>query len=156
MKTVTRFKRKSRLSTLIDRAGGISAGVALRQAAANLAPMKAEGLSIVAGLVDELSALPAPETSELTEERLEQVYRFGLAVLDAVGPFDLPHLHRAAWGLCDLTDRYEAGVPFDWRLVDVHVRALRLFLSDPSGAGGAAFDQVIAELDRAAARQRPG
>lgn len=153
MKTVTRCKRKSRLSSSIDLSGGISVGVALKQAAKNLAPMKAPALALVADLAGQLEAL-APPTSEQTAERLEEVYRIGLAILDAIGPFDLPRLHRVAWGLCDLADRHDPVRPFDWRVVEVHIRALRLFLSVGAEADGAAFDEVIAGLDKAVARQR--
>ena len=155
MTVVTRFHRKSRLATLIKAPGGISAGVAVRRAAANLAPMRSEALAIVAGLVGELEALTPPRTPDETLDQLGEAYRLGLAVLHALGPFDLPHLHRAAWGLCELADRYDPGVGFDWRLVPVHARAMRLFLAGAEGGDVSAFDQVIAELDRAVAVQRP-
>ena len=156
MKTVTRCKRNARLSTIIDRPGGISVGVALKQASENLAPMKAKGLVIVSGLVTELEALPAPATPGQTEARLEQTYRIGLAILDAIGPFDLPYLQRAAWGLCDLSDRFVAGRPFDWRVVQVHTQALRLFLSSGPDTPAVAFDKVIEGLDKTVAHQRAG
>ena len=155
MKTVVRIKRKSRLSTLIDRAGGISVGVALKQAARNLAPMQEQALAIVADLTGQLEALTPPAPDQAAE-RLDEVYRIGLGILDAIGPFDLPRLHRVAWGLCDLVDRYDAARPFDWRVVEVHTRALRLFLSVGAEADGPAFDEVIAGLDKAVARQSAG
>ena len=155
MKPVTRIKRQSRLSTLIDRAGGISVGVALKQAARNLAPMQDQALAIVANLTARLEAL-TPPFPEQTSERLEDVYAIGLGILDAIGPFDLPRLQRVAWGLCDLVDRYDPARPFDWRVVEVHIRALRLFLSMGPDAGNAAFDEVIAGLDKAVARQSAG
>lgn len=153
MTTVTRIRRKSRLSSLIDRAGGISVGVALKQAARNLAPMKSQALEVVANLAGQLEAL-SPPSPEQTPERLEEVYAIGLGILDAIGPFEMPRLHRVAWGLCDLVDRYDPTRPFDWRVVEVHIRALRLFLSMGPDADGAAFDEVIAGLDKAVARQR--
>ena len=152
--TVIRFKRASRLSTLIDQTGGVSVGAAVQQAARNLAPMKAEGLKIAGDLVTELEALPARATSEQAQSHLEETYRIGLAILDAVGPFDLPYLQKAAWGLCDLSDGYDPDRPFDWRVVQVHVQALRLFVSAEPDTPAGAFDQIIDSLDKAAARQR--
>lgn len=134
MSVVTRIQRKSRLGTLIDQPGGLSVGVALAQAEANLAPLLAQSREIVAERVAELARLEAPPPQDQAQARLDQAYGAASAVIDAAGPFGLRDLCAAAAGLCDLIDAAPRDRPFDWRIVTVHARALRLILNLPADA----------------------
>ncbi|OJU48033.1 MAG: chemotaxis protein CheE [Brevundimonas sp. 67-6] len=135
MTVITHNRRRSRLSTLVDQPGGVSVGVALNQARANLAGLEARSREIIQEQVTALAALPAPVG--IDETALDQAYSHASAVIDAAGPFELNDLCAAAANLCDLIDAAPEGRPFDWRVVTVHAQALRLLLTLPSEASDA-------------------
>jgi len=47
---------------------------------------------------------------------------------------ECPDLCRAAAGLCDLIGALDPEQPFDWRIVTVHARSLRLLQTLPAEA----------------------
>ena len=144
--TVVMWKqRTSRLSTIIDQPGGLSVGVAMAQAKANLEDLKAQGEKIVAERIARLAALRPPADGGDPILQLNEAYEIGSAVIDAAGPFDRDDLCKAAAGLCDLIDAAEQGRPFDWRIVTVHAQALQLILSLPDSAN-AARTEILANL----------
>lgn len=134
MTVITHPRRKSNLAKMIDAAGGISIGVALAQARANLESMRAQALAIVEAQISVLEALPAPTGSEDTASRLDEAYRAATALIDAAGPFELFDLCRATAGLCDLIGAVNSDEAFDWRIVTVHARSLRLLQALPAEA----------------------
>jgi hypothetical protein len=143
---VIRKQRTSRLSTMIDAPGGVSVATARAQAAANLDVIKPRGLEIISALIAELAGLPAPTGPDTAA--VDRAYGLSAGVVDAAGPFEMNDLCRAASGLCDLLDAAVEGQTFDWRIVTVHVQAMQLMLSLPSGpAGDAARSQVLDGLD---------
>lgn len=145
--TVILWKRRtSRLSTIIDQPGGLSVGVALAQAKANLENLRAESQAIVAERIGRLATLPPPAPDQDPIPRLNEAYELASAVIDAAGPFDRDDLCKAAAGLCDLIDAAEPGRRFDWRIVTVHAQALKLILSLPDEAD-AARTEILANLD---------
>lgn len=146
--------RVSRLSTIIDTPGGLSVGVAMAQARANLDGLKTESQSIVAERIASLAALrPPPEGRDLILG-LNEAYEIGTAIIDAAGPFDRDDLCKAAAGLCDLIDAAEPGKPFDWRIVTVHAQALQLILGLPDDANEARTE-ILANLHQMVARKVP-
>lgn len=147
MTVVTRIPRKSRLSSIIDQPGGVSVGVALKQAKANLESMQGQAQAIVSERVSELAAIPAPVTLEEAFTRREQAYAAASAVIDAAGPFELTDICAAAAGLCDLVDAARADRIFDWRIVTVHAQALKLMLTLPPEAAEART-QILENLEQ--------
>jgi hypothetical protein len=130
---VIRTPRTSRLSKLIDSAGGASVGVALARARHNLAKLEPRSIEVVKGHVAELVALVPPATPDEACPKMEAAYRAAAGVLDAAGPFERDDLCAAAVSLCELIDG--AGAEgFDWRVVQVHARALELMLTLPATA----------------------
>ncbi len=77
--------------------------------------------------------------------RLEQAYRASTALIDAAAPFELAELCRSAAGLCDLIGAVDPGAPFDWRIVTVHARSLRLLQTLPPEAK-AERDRIVQSL----------
>jgi hypothetical protein len=143
MTVITHNRRRSRLSTLVDQPGGVSVGVALAQAQANLAELEARSREIIKDQVAALAALPAPVA--IGDRVVDQAYAHASAVIDAAGPFGLDDLCTAAANLCDLIDAAPEDRPFDWRVVTVHAQALRLLLSlSPEAADARA--QVLDSL----------
>jgi len=151
--TVVMWKpRTSRLSTIIDQAGGLSVGVAMTQARANLEHLRPESETIVAERIARLAALRPPPDGQDPILALNEAYEIGRAVIDAAGPFDRDDLCKAAAGLCDLIDAAPAGTKFDWRLVTVHAQALQLILSLPPEAD-AARSEILANLHQMVSRK---
>ena len=143
---VIRQQRKSRLSMMIDAAGGLSVSTAKAQALANLDVIRPRGLEIIKAQIEELSAMRAPAGPD--ENAVSRAYGLSAGIVDAAGPFEMNDLCRAASGLCDLLDAAPAGEAFDWRIVIVHVQAMQLMLSLPDGeAGEATRSRVLAGLD---------
>ncbi|WEK59054.1 MAG: chemotaxis protein CheE [Candidatus Brevundimonas phytovorans] len=156
MTVITHNRRRSRLSTLIDQPGGISAGVALTQAKANLAEMAERSRAVIEEQVAALAALrPAAVAPEEAARLLDQAYDHSSALIDAAGPFELKDLCAAAANLCDLIDAAPEDKPFDWRIVTVHAQALRLLLTLPAEAAEART-QVLASLKDVLKAKVPG
>ena len=153
MTVITHNRRRSRLSTLVDQPGGVSVGVALNQARANLAGLEARSREIIQEQVTALAALPAPVG--IDETALDQAYSHASAVIDAAGPFELNDLCAAAANLCDLIDAAPEDRPFDWRIVTVHAQALRLLLTLPAEAADARA-QVLDSLKDVLKAKVPG
>lgn len=134
MSVVRTIPRKSRLSALIDKAGGLSVGVARRQAQANLEVMKPRALKIIGERVDALAVLPRPATPQDALPARMDAYRLSNEVIDAAGMFEMRDICTAAKGLCDLLDAAGEDGPFDWRIVTVHAQSLRLLMTLPDDA----------------------
>lgn len=149
-------QRKSRLSTMIDKPGGVSVGVALEQARVNLGALQARSQAIVADRIAELASLKAPAADDPDAPRqLARVYQLASAVIDAAHPFELDDLCTVAAGLCDLIDAAPEGRPFDWRIVTVHAQSMQLILSLPPEA----FEtraQVMGSLKQVLEKKIPG
>lgn len=155
MTVITHNRRRSRLSTLIDQPGGISAGVALAQAKANLAEMESRSRAVIEEQVAALAALQPAASPDDAGRVLDQAYDRSSAVIDAAGPFGLNDLCAAAANLCDLIDAAPEDRPFDWRIVTVHAQALRLLLTLPLEAAEART-QVLASLKDVLKAKAPG
>jgi hypothetical protein len=116
---------------MIDSPGGVSVGVALAQARANIEAMRAEAMAIVELQIAALESVAPPTSLEDQGYRLNEAYRAANAVIDAASPFELLDLCSAASGLCDLIDGAVDDKAFDWRIVTVHARSLRLLQTLP-------------------------
>ncbi|TPW06121.1 MAG: Uncharacterized protein FD125_395 [bacterium] len=128
---ITHPRRRNRLATLINSPGGISVGIALAQARDNIEAMRGQAMTVIDAGISALEAVPAPATREEAPASLDHAYRAATSVIDAAGPFELFDLCRAAAGLCDLIGAIDPEQPFDWRIVTVHARSLRLLQTLP-------------------------
>lgn len=155
MSVVVTIPRKSRLSAMIDKPGGVSVGVALVQARENLQTLQLRSLKIVADHIAELVRLrpPAADDPDPLARRLE-AYALSNAVIDAAHPFERDDLCAVAAGLCDLIDAAPAGQPFDWRIVTVHSQAMQLILSLPPEAADVRAE-ILASLGQVLAKKIP-
>lgn len=131
MTVVIRTPRTSRLSKLIDSPGGSSVGVALAKARDNLSSLEPRSLEMIAACIAEIGALQPPRTHDDLQANLLAAYRASAGVLDAAGPFDRADLCAVATSLCDLIDGAGDAADFDWRIVQVHSRALELMMALP-------------------------
>ena len=150
MTVITHARRKSRRSRMIDKAGGVSVGVALSRARENLNALRPRALEEVTRHIEELAAVPPPVDARDAIVRLEQIYRGTNGVIDAGHPFDLDDLCAVALSLCDVVDRVAAGLEsgghdIDWRVIRVHIQSMRLLLKLPREAR-VERDQIRAQL----------
>jgi len=136
MSVITHNRRKSRLSKIIDEAGGVSIGTALAQAKANLEALKPRSAAEVADRIADLSAIPPPATPEEVMPALGRAYRAANGVIDGAGPFDMDDVRAVAIGLCDLIDAATPERPFDWRVLPIYAQSLQLLLAMSDDAEG--------------------
>lgn len=136
MTVITHARRKSRLSKIIDEAGGVSIGTALAQAKSNLDALKPRSAAEVADRIAELAAVQPPASEDDAPSALAAAYRAANGVIDGTGPFDMDDIRAVALGLCDLIDAATPERPFDWRVLPVYARSLQLLLSMPDDAEG--------------------
>jgi len=134
MTVITHKRRKSRLTDMIDKPGGISIGVALVQAQANIEERRVPSLEAVAEMIRSLLAIEQPASLEDNFDRLIEVYRGSNAIIDVASPFGLDELCEAAGNLCNLVDASPAGEMFDWRIVTVHAQAMQMLIRLPEDA----------------------
>tara|TARA_R110002051_G_scaffold291661_1_gene355760 strand:- start:1411 stop:1887 length:477 start_codon:yes stop_codon:yes gene_type:complete len=154
MTVITHQRRKSRLAEMIDKPGGISVGLALSQAQANIEKLRPPSLEAVAEMIQTLLSIEAPTELEGNFDRLIEVYRGSNAVIDVASPFGLTELCDAASNLCNLVDAAPAGELFDWRIVTVHAQAMKMLLSLPEDADEAR-QTVLASLQEVQDRRAP-
>ncbi|TFW12893.1 chemotaxis protein CheE [Brevundimonas intermedia] len=129
MTVITHTQRKSRLSEMLDRPGGVSVGVALAQARANLDGLQDQARAIITENIAVLLAKPEPDLIE--PMRLDLAYSASSQIIDAASPFAMDDLCTAAKGLCDLLDAAPRHGGFDWRIATVHAQAMKVLLSLP-------------------------
>ena len=129
MTVITHTQRKSRLSEMLDRPGGVSVGVALAQARANLDALQDQARAIIADNIAVLLAKPEPDRIE--PMRLDLAYSASSQIIDAASPFAMDDLCTAAKGLCDLLDAAPRQGGFDWRIATVHAQAMKVLLALP-------------------------
>ena len=134
MTVITHSRRKSRLSKLIDSAGGITVGVAVAQARENIAELRARALNEVARHIAELAALQQPNTADERADILRRIYQSANNVIDAASPFGLDEICTVATSLCDMVDRAAGETTFDWRILSVHIQSLQLLNTLPAEA----------------------
>lgn len=126
MSAVTIIRRVSNLSKMVGESGGRTVLAALRGAEAETASLREEGRAIVMEAIGQLeAALAAP----VGDAWLEGVYRASSCIIDVCPP-DLPALGKAAWSLCDLTDRQRQAGRLEVPPVAVHVSAIRSLSGD--------------------------
>ncbi|HEV2082635.1 MAG TPA: chemotaxis protein CheE [Brevundimonas sp.] len=130
MAVVTHARRKSRLGTMIDAAGGVSVLRALAAANKNLEALKPPSLAEVARQAELMATIVPPATSTGADEddALNHLYLACTTIIDAAGPFDLDDVCAVVRGLCDLIDASGAERPFDWRVPQVFSSSLAMML----------------------------
>ena len=153
MTVITHARRKPRLAKLIDSAGGVTVGVALTRARANVAALRPEGMKEVARHIEALTALEAPADPEATLRSLRQIYLLANHIIDAAHPFEMDEICAVAGSLCDMVDRASAeGGVFDWRIFSVHIQSLRLLNALPPEAA-AERAHITSQLSEMVARK---
>jgi hypothetical protein len=120
--------RASRLGQMIDLPGGLTIAEVLRQAEANLAPLRDPAMARIGEHVAALEGYDR-ETGDPA-----QAYALASAIIDCASLFDMDEVCAVAAGLCDLVQDATPERPFDGRMPALHARTLRLLLALPDEA----------------------
>lgn len=123
----------SRISLMIDKPGGLTADVALKQAAANLEPLRKEAMQRIEEHIAALQIINQPRSGD-PSATLDTVYSLAAAIIDCANPFELDDVCVVAAGLCDLVVDVSAERPFDWRVPAVYAGTLALLMALPADA----------------------
>lgn len=115
------IRRVSNLSKMVGESGGRTVMAALRGAEAETAGLRDEGRAL---LMEAIAVLEAAQADAKDESWLEAIYRASSAIIDICPP-DLPLLGKAAWSLCDLTDRQRRYGRLEAAPIAVHIKAIR-------------------------------
>ncbi|MDB5468713.1 MAG: hypothetical protein JWR84_273 [Caulobacter sp.] len=126
MSAVTIIRRVSNLSKMVGESGGKTVLAALRGAEAETAGLREEGRAI---LMEAIAVLEAALAQPRGETWLEDIYSTSSVIIDVCPP-DLPALGKAAWSLCDLSDRQRKTGRIEVPPIAVHVNAIRTLSSD--------------------------
>ncbi|GAW40127.1 hypothetical protein SH203_00521 [Brevundimonas sp. SH203] len=152
MTVITHNQKRSRLSEMMDRPGGISVGAALAQARSNLDALQGQARDIITQNIAVLLARPDPDLIEPL--RLDAAYSASSQIIDAASPFSMDDLCTAAKGLCDLLDAAPRQGGFDWRIATVHAQAMKVLLSLPPEEAQART-AILANLHEVLRRKLP-
>lgn len=123
----------SRISLMIDKPGGLTAEDALRQATANLEPLRDEALQRIKAHIASLQTINPPPSGD-PSGTLDNVYAVAAAIIDCASPFELDDVCVVAAGLCDLVVDVSPERPFDWRVPAVYAGTLALLMTLPADA----------------------
>lgn len=132
--SVTIIRRVSNLSKMIGESGGRTVMAALRGAETETASLREEGRALLREAIGALEAVLARPPGEAW---LNEIYAASAAVIDVCPP-DLQGLGKAAWSLCDLTDRQRRTGRAEVPPIAVHVAAIRTLSQDDLDARTAA------------------
>lgn len=126
MTDVKTFKYRTNLARKMSASGGRSIAEAIDKGESGLEHHRAAAMK---GLADRVSALEASCAAQVPGSE-PGVYQQTAALLDMAGFFETGPLYKAAFSLCELSDRLIEINAWNWPSIAVHVRALRLILAD--------------------------
>lgn len=126
MTKATTFKYRTNLARKMSAPGGCLVDDALAKAESGLEHHREAAMKTLA---ERLSGLEASCAARVPGSE-PGVYDQSAALLDMAGFFHTGPLYKAAFSLCDLSDRMIEGNSWNWPSIAVHVQALRLILAD--------------------------
>ena len=148
MSNVRKFKVKSRLSKLINEAGGITVNTALKQAKAAIETLRVPSLADIDASLAEMDKLFGPTARNRAGESLEDLYFLSTRIIDCAIFLEGSDIDLAARALCELVDRSQMNDVCDWEAIDVHISSIKLLRA----AGLAMTDEQRAHVLEGLAR----
>ena len=144
------FKYENRLKKTYVAQGGMTRTDATHAAALKIESVRKPtlahidaALATIASMLESLQAGPNPDA-------LARMYDASNRIVATAGLFDLGELGEAAYCLCELVSRFQAGGRFNVKLIQVSTEGLRL-LREPAGHSAAHREAVLVGLNRVAA-----
>jgi hypothetical protein len=126
MKTPASPKVRSSLARKMAVPGGRTVAEALERAEKGLESHREAGLVTMGVRLVWLEAAIVSRAADSTGE----IYRVAAELLDMAGFFETGPFYEATFSLCDISDRMQASGSWDWPSIEVHVRSMRLILTD--------------------------
>ncbi len=122
------FKVKNRLAQIVRVPGGKTVAEAVRKADSRIETLRE---STVASFQDQVARLSqqAEVGRAQPDTALKALYRTANDIFSLAGVFGYHGLGEAAYGLCDLAQRYGEEGPVNWPAIDVHIDGIRLLAS---------------------------
>jgi hypothetical protein len=145
------FKYKNRLAGTVASKGGMTVGEATEAAQAQIEIVREPtiahidaALATILAMRDELKAGSDPGA-------LSQMYGAANRIVATAGFFELEELGQAAYCLCELVSRFQAGGTFNMELTQVIIEGLRL-LREPDRHSAAHREAVLVGLNQVVGR----
>jgi len=126
LSTATTRKIQTPLARKMAVLGGRTVAEALAQAERGVESHRAAGMSTLTATLVRLEQA----TTARAPGAESTIYPLASELLDMAGFFDTGPLYKAAFSLCDIADKMHANDVWDWPSIDVHVRAMRLILTE--------------------------
>ncbi len=130
-KGVRVFKAENTLAKVIQLPGGRTVAEALRSADERIGRLEPGCRLALRAKIVALSELSAGQDVR----DLDEIYGLADEIISLSGPAAMAELSKAAYSLCDLTDRFRTTGEPNWPAVTVHIGALFLLSSDGCDAG---------------------
>jgi hypothetical protein len=131
--SVIRRMVKPRISTMVNRATGLSEAEALARAAAGIEALRDESLTAL-----DAAIASADAAARTAPPAADAVYKAAGEILELSGTYGLEALEKAAYSLCELVDDLRSNARWNGPAVAVHLEAMRL-LRAPGQAGSEAI-----------------
>lgn len=117
---------ENRLTKAIRKPGGVTLDEALDRAQSNLGSVKDQCLAALDEKLPQFKSFLATPAPEDRAARLKALYDLCSDVLNVANPAGFEPIGKAAYSLCDLTDRMQARPSDEWAPVVVHVETIGL------------------------------
>lgn len=142
---VIRHIPQSRLTTLVNRPGGMWREKAIAEAERRVEELRGPSMDALDEEIELLEAI-ATDFVDRPRERLMDVRRAADHIITLAGTFGLLSLNEAAKRLCDLAIAFANRDTMDRDSIAVHLRAVRLFGPKSAVVSADAALVILAEL----------
>ena len=141
---------KTRLSELVQRAGGISRDDAVEGAMQQMESLRGESDDVIETTIAALEAIgqAALKKGKCSPEQMREILQHGDQMVTLAGTFGYGPLGIASRSLCDMADGLIHAGSDDVAPILVHVQAIRMMAPRSAALPPEAVDKVLAELTR--------
>lgn len=144
----TSFPR-TRLSQLVERAGGIGRDLAVEGAMASVELLRGEGEETIARMMSAIdTALTSTRKGKLQPERLTEILQYADQIVTLAGTFGYEPLAKVMRSLCDVADGLNRAGLLDAAPIAVHVQSMHLLAPGGPTLSPEQIDTVLAELSK--------
>jgi hypothetical protein len=141
---------KTRLSEMVQRAGGVSREDAVEGAMQQMESLRGESDDVIEATITALESVgqSAQQRRKCSREQMFEILQHGDQLVTLAGTFGYGSLGIASRSLCDMTDGMLRAGSDDVAPILVHVQAIRMMAPRSAALPPEAVDKVLAELTR--------
>ena len=150
MKSPNTFKIENRLKNTSVGKGGLTRGEAIEAAVLQIEMVRAPTLAHIDAALATIALMREGMQAGPNPGALSRMYDAANQIVATAALFDLRELGEAAYCLCELVSRFQAGGKFNLKLIEVHTDGLRL-LREPDSHSAAHRQAVLVGLNQVAA-----